>query len=172
MVMYLTWLHSNELPLLESSDESIEVGEVVSMVSLLRTCIEHLVGKLLSSSSSVLGAAGARVEVDASLIRFSTSMSGLRQSIEHMVGELVVVAPVALICCTVACSQPVLMTVLSPNVVVVAVEDEVVAAAVVVVDGEGVGEASDDAGEVGRMPESWEGRSSTTRSMCPWRAPI
>jgi len=155
--MYLTWLHSNELPLLESSDESIEVGEVVSMVSLLRTCIEHLVGKL-SSSSSVLGAAGATVEVDASLIRFSTSMSGLRQSIEHMVGELVVVAPVALICCTVACSQPVLMTMLSPNVVVVAVEDEVVAAAVVVVDGEGVGEASDDAGEVGRMPESWEGR--------------
>lgn len=41
------------------------------------------------------------------------------------------------------------LPVVSLNVVAVAVEDELVAAAVVMVDGEGVGEAWDAAGEVG-----------------------
>jgi hypothetical protein len=90
------------------------------------------------------------VEVGAALIGFSTSISGLRQSVEHMVGELVVVSPSALMCCTVAaCSLPGLTTVVSLNIATVAIEDEVVAAPVIVVDDEGVGEAMDATGEVG-----------------------
>jgi len=115
----------------------------------LWTCIEQLVGDILAPSSSVLGAACPIVEVSAALIGFITTMSGLRQSVEHIVGELVVVSPSTLMCCTMACSLPGLTTVGSLNVVVVAVEDEVVAAAMVVVDGEGVTEVLDAAREVG-----------------------
>lgn len=118
MVMYLTWLHSNELPLMESSDESAEVGEVVSMVSLLRTCIEHLVSELLAASSSTLGATGARVEVGAALLGFSTSMTGrvvdaavgavgAKDADKVVVGAVclvtsAMVSPSALMCCVVA----------------------------------------------------------------------
>jgi hypothetical protein len=160
--MYLTWLHSNELPLMESSDESAEIGEVVSMVSLLRTCVEHLVSELLAASSSTLGATGARVEV----VDAAVGAVGAKDADKVVVGAVclvtsAVVSPSALMCCVVATmaagevvgmdiSTPAswpgqsverlvgLLVVVSLNVMVVAAADEIVGAAVVVV-GEAVG---------------------------------